>query len=312
MTVSPFDFFNYSTTDASGTTALDERRTNIDTSTSHRDYGDYDMVTEKEDIGEEYDDYDDGALRRRRRRKKRSNDTVIDYFNYYDEDDEGDKTTSGETVSTAADDEIDNTTFSSITFDDYTTANDTIDAFNQTDFISSTIASFVANITSTEWPDEMNTTYASELWTEYVTTLNSSWTDEYYVDENENETEKICYTMRCEVIDRDEDDEDTTTPIAILTTTTTLTSTKATTAATMPIRRIEPPKPSKPACPTPSVSSAIAALLPTTMSTGNDTRYSNATAYNDQRKYCWETMFGQELVKLTVLDLVSTECPCTE
>lgn len=282
-----FDFFNYSTTDAYDTSAFDQSTTNVDTNLSDRDY---DVETTKTGKIDEYD-YDDEDSSRRRR-KKRSNETIVDFFDYnYDEYGES---RAGDTVSTAIDDMDGNATFATIVFDDYTITNESTDGYNQTEFISSTIASFIANITSTEWPDEMNTTYASELWTEYVTTLNSSFTDEY----DENESDEICYVTRCEVIEEDEKTSPTTPS-------TTITSTKAATTTTTPTPRIEQPAPNAPTCPPLNIATAIADLLPTTMSTGNETRYGNITGlYTDQRKYCWETMFGQELVKLTVLDLV--------
>lgn len=90
---------------------------------------------------------------------------------------------------------------------------------NDTEFVSSTIASFIDNITMTEWPDAMNTTYASELWTEYLTTLNSSFTDEY-PDEG-NETDELCYETRCIVIDKDEEGEESTVSLPSTTSVTT-------------------------------------------------------------------------------------------
>lgn len=287
MTSNSLNFFNYSTTDAYDTTTISE---STDTKLSDRDY---ELESTTANAVDEYEyDYEEPS---KRRRKKRSNDTIGDYSDYtYDEDIDDSVEV---TISTTFDDM--NATFASIIFDDNTT---TDDYNNHTEFISSTIASFIANVTSTDWPDEMNTTYASELWTEYVTTLNSSLTDDYYVDENENESDKMCYVTRCEVIEKDEEGDATTPTIS----STTLTSTKATTKAITSIPNIVQPTPKAPTCPPPNLSSAIFDLLPTTVSSsGNETRHGNLTGlYIDQRKYCWETMFGQELVKLTVLDLV--------
>lgn len=311
MTSTSFDFFNYSTTDAYDTTTIDGESTTI-TDANLSDL-DYDLETTTAQAVDEYEyDYDGES---RRRRKRRNEELVtIDYPDYnYDEDhednegdvDKGEAEDEDEdgTVSTTIDYIDGNDTFTTIIFDDYyTTTNDSTDStdsYNQTEFISSTIASFIDNITSTEWPDEMNTTYVSELWTEYLTTLNSSLSDEY-VDEEQNEPEK-CYVTHCEVIERIEEEDETTSSIP----TTTVTSTMATTKATTQMPVIQPTIPKAPTCPPPMFSSAISDLLPTTMSSGNETKQDNLTALHlDSRKYCWETMFGQELVKLTVLDLV--------
>lgn len=317
MTSTSIDFFNYSTTDAYDTTTIDGDSTTI-TDANLSDL-DYDLETKTTKTVDEYEYEYDGESRRRRKKRNEEELVPIDYPDYnYDEDhadievdedkedkEEGDGVTGegeDETMSTTIDYMNGNETFTTIIFDDYyTTTNestDSTDNYNQTEFISSTIASFIDNFTTTEWPDEMNTTYVSELWTQYLTTLNSSLTDEY-ADEDDNEPEK-CYVMRCEVIERIED-EDETTPS---TPSTTVTSTMATTKATTQMPVIQSTIPKAPTCP-PMFSSAISDLLPTTMSSGNGTKQDNLTALHlDQRKYCWETMFGQELVKLTVLDLV--------
>lgn len=289
-TGSTFDFFNYSTTDMYDMTAMGENTTNADTNPSYPEYG---METTMPTTPDEYDYDYDGSNQRRRR--KRSNETLNDYLDYnYGEDDED----SVEKSATTIDDMTtsSNDTLTTITFDDYTFSNASSDDYNHTEFISSTIASFVDNITTTEWPNEMNTTYVSELWTEYLTTLNSTFTDEYDVDD----PDEICYETRCDVIEKSDEDDETTPP----TPSTTLTSTQATTTTTTPMSTIQLPMPIVPTCPPLTLSTAISDLLPTTVSTGNETRYGNLSGFADQRKYCWETMFGQELVKLTVLDLV--------
>lgn len=287
-TGSTFDFFNYSTTDVSDMTAMEENTTTADTNPS---YSDYAMETTMPNAPDEYDYDYDGSNQRRRR--KRSNDTLNDYLDYNYDEDNGDKklATTIDDMTTSSND-----TLTTITFDDYTFSNATSDDYNHTEFISSTIASFVDNITSTEWPDEMNTTYVSELWTEYLTTLNSTFTDEFETDE----PDEICYETRCDVIDKSDEDDGTTPP----TPSTTLTSSQATTTTTTPMPTSQLPIPMVPTCPPLTISTAISDLLPTTVSTGNETRYGNLSGFADQRKYCWETMFGQELVKLTVLDLV--------
>lgn len=286
MTALSFDFFNGSTTTEYDSTTKDDSTTITDTNLSDRDY---DPETADDSYEDEYEESS------RRRRKKRSNETLNDYHNY----DEDNVDNVENEVTTIIDDT--NTTFTTITFDDYTSTNDSTDGYNQTEFISSTIASFVDNITSTEWPDEMNTTYVSDLWTEYLTTLNSSLTDDYDVDENDNESDEKCFVTRCEVIEKGAEESESAASVPITTITT-----KSTTKATTPMPIIQHPLPIAPTCPPLLLSTAISDLLPSTMSTGNRTRDDNLTgSHIDQRQYCWETMFGQELVKLTVLDLVS-------
>lgn len=288
MTATAIDFFNDSTTDAYDTTTMDDITTNTETNSSDRDY--------YLETADDFYDYEDLS---RRRRKKRSDGTLIDYYNY----DEGNEVNIEDEIATTIDDTNTNinVTFTTIIFDDYTSTNESTEVYNRTEFISSTIESFVENITSTEWPDEMNTTYASELWTEYLTTLNSSLTEDYDVDEND--PDEKCFVERCEVIEKGAGEGDTTTSVPSTTINTTM---KSTTKATTPMPTIQQPLPSAPTCPPVLLFNAISDLLPSTMSSGNGTRHDNLTGLNvGQEKYCWETMFGQELVKLTVLDLVS-------
>lgn len=276
-TATPIDVFNDSTTDAYDTTTMDD-------STTYTEY-----------IDDSYD-YED---LRRRRRKKRSDGTLIDDYNY-DEDNEPNIENE---IATTIDDTNINATFTTIIFDDYTSTNESTELYNRTEFISSTIESFVENITSTEWPDEMNMTYAYELWTGYLATLNSSLAEDGAVDANETESDGICFVERCEWVIMAPGEDDTTTSVP---TTTIDTTTKSTTEATTPMPTIPQPLPNAPTCPPVLLFNAISNLLPSTMSSGNGTRHDNLTGLHiGQEKYCWETMFGQELVKLTVLDLVS-------
>lgn len=298
-TTSAFDLFNYSTTDVyEKTTATDESAMNNNTDLSELNYDQETTTAAVTDYEYEYED-DWSSSKRRRRRKKRSNQTLTDNSDYnYDDENENEKNVDVD-IYTTNDDFM--RTRTTMFFDEYTTANGSTDGdsfMNQTEFLWTTIASFIDNITSTELPDEMSTTYVTDLWTEYLTTLNSSLTDayEYYDDEM-----KICYVTRCEFNKTGDEDTTTTPPTAFETTEK---ATRATTTTTTPISIVQRPVPPL-MCPPPMFATAISDLLPTTtVGYGNDTRKDNLTTSNSERKICWETMFGQELVKLTVLDLV--------
>lgn len=162
---------------------------------------------------------------------------------------------------------------------------------NYTELISSTISSFMENLTVSS--DYWNTTYVMEMWTNYVNrTEDSMW-------ENETSDSGICYEIVCDEQTTEYNTEDYTTfgndekSVGIETTTT------------------QPSTAYPFTCPT------IATLPPTTMVSVNDstrkyvgknlTKFINHMDITQQthlRKLCWETMFGQELVKLTVMDLV--------
>lgn len=161
---------------------------------------------------------------------------------------------------------------------------------NYTELISSTIASFMENFTMTS--DDWNTTTASEMWTDFVT--NNMWTDDM------NKT-RVCYQVVCDEIPE----------ITTLDYTTFGSDEKSviTETATPPSTQYPfscPPLPTLP----PEI---IAQVNDSTMKYvgSNLTKFINHMDILQQthlRKLCWETMFGQELVKLTVMDLVSTHC----
>lgn len=187
----------------------------------------------------------------------------------------------------------------------YNVANETWYDGNITDFISTTIASFMENNTITI--DDWNTTEVSDMWTTYVNNIDeSTWItddisttassdDDDVLDDNAGDDSKICYEIVC-------DPSDST--IDIDYTTINSDRTTVTDAPTMPFT-----------CPTLPTLPAVVAAIESSVNASkkkyigqNLTSFINHMELSQQmnlRKLCWETMFGQELVKLTVMDLVS-------
>lgn len=213
------------------------------------------------EVDEEYGQYEDYENELRRRKRDASNlfDQIQNYDWQFTED-------------------LDNQTI---------TNNNT----NITEFLSSTISTFMDNFTMT--PDEWNATSVGEMWTTYVSTIDeNAWTDE---DDTEP---KLCYEIVCDPTDISSD----------------LTDEDYSTFGIDERTEITTPQPTTPypfTCPTmpfmPTTTMAPLNVSKKKITGKNLTAFiyhmDSATQMN-LRKLCWETMFGQELVKLTVLDLV--------
>lgn len=227
-------------------------------------------------LASDEDDHD-GDYRRRRRRKRFEPDVRDSADDEYGDYGEYDTTTETNNL-------LSSSAFSTIVLDN---------TFENETFLTMTIESFLDNITASVTPDaEINTTMVSELWTEYLTTLSETSTDD---------DEEKCVKVECKdefgnIIDVDETES---TPMM---------RTMSTTAAPAQMK-LPAPLPTI-TCPT-TKTSTINIFQPTISSqnfTGHENR-NNTMTLNETtaKKMCWETMFGQELVKLTVLDLVSTK-----
>lgn len=204
----------------------------------------------------------------------------------------------------------------------YNNTSTTTESFeNQTEFISSTIASFIENITFTETPDDLNITEISEKWMEFLTTLR----DEY--EEESDAINDTCYKTICKDLESTTIDDTIdaateptkSTPMAILPVPTTTTTNTVSVGQTK-LFETETDSTLPPATCAPIINS-ITDLMPMTENestdkiTGIPNKFTkerltifiskmNESKQLELRKQCWETMFGQELVKLTVLDLV--------
>lgn len=176
-----------------------------------------------------------------------------------------------------------------------------VSAVNATELISSTISAFLDNMTTS--PDEWNTTYVSEMWTNYVTNLDDS---EFTVGDDDAATAatEICYDIICDPIDTTTDpNDDYSSTIGANDTTT-----PAQTQSQFVCPTLASPIPITVTPYTLLNNTKIALSKSRSKYTGkNLTKFINGMSEDQQMnlsKHCWETMFGQELVKLTVMDLV--------
>lgn len=200
----------------------------------------------------------------------------------------------------------------------YMESNSLDDVNNITQFIATTVASFLENTTFTSTVDLLNESYVSELWTEYLTTTDffndtsetiSTTTDDY-IEEGEDEK---CYEIVC-------DNDSTTTPYQRNDAPMEMRIPEVTTFPSIIPTQILLESNA-------SLSKAVTALskqkcvpflrnradnitgIPPEYVGKELSRTINKMNEKDQmelRDLCWETLFGQELVKLTVLDLIFT------
>lgn len=220
----------------------------------------------------------------------------------------------------------------------------TIDLFNMTELISTTVASFLQNFTDTL--DPYNTTLISEQFTEFISTTISTETDSFdsvtettaqpvydKCIDNPNGwyTETICN----EVTDDDDDDDDielTTTPLTnespmemrlpkattlatfVLNDNSAILSNASMTTAVNESLSSNLTSSTKSASVTgcvpfaPNKGDNITGVPPEYVGKELSKTIRKMTKEQQQtlRVLCWETLFGQELVKLTVLDLIFT------
>lgn len=275
---------------------------------------------------DDYYEYDDtsGDGQQQNRQRRDVNDENYSFYEYADDP----------VASTKPPEYVDATDFDSTNFE--TTNFDTTDFDgNFTEMLSSTVSTFLDNVTLTSMLDLTNETMVSEAWTEYLTTtysdssfsttespmeLTTQPDDEpendlaYEVDEDGN-----CYVVVCvqetvatetpEMIETTEmtykEEEMTEPETEMFTVASSLapsiveyfnTSATNVSAAQMcvPFRR--------------NNADNITGIPPEYV--GRELRRTiNKMNVHDQlelRDLCWETLFGQELVKLTVLDLIFT------
>lgn len=172
--------------------------------------------------------------------------------------------------------------------------NETMFDRNFTEFISSTITTFMENYTITA--GDLSSTTVGEMWTTFVNGIDeSTWTDDD-IDDDDDDGE-TCYEIVCKTTDIDIAEEDYTT-FGYEERTTEPTASTAFTCPTLP---------TLPTIPTMAITMESVNASKKKYIGKKLTAFINHMDESQQmslRKLCWETMFGQELVKLTVLDLV--------
>lgn len=200
----------------------------------------------------------------------------------------------------------------------YMESNSLDDVNNITQFISTTVASFLENTTFTSAVDLLNESYVSEKWNEYLTTTDffndtfetiSTTTDDY-IEADEDEK---CYETVCDndstTASNQRNDAPMEMRISEATTFPSITSTQILLESNESLSKAVAALPKQKCVPFLRNRADNITGIPPEYVGKELSRTINKMNEKDQmelRDLCWETLFGQELVKLTVLDLIFT------
>lgn len=314
------EFLAYSTTIANNFTDVDDGDYN-----GHDENfkDDNDRTTASVDHSYNYDSYDNEKRFRRNIANQLDADEETDYLQY---DDDDNTNPDYKTDLNVVDEEETNypkiNSIEMVTLDSY-------DGFeNITEYISSTVTSFLENTTETLTTLEpMNETEIYDLWMNYLTTISTeSDTFDTSTEYTTETTDESCYKLVCKNLSTDElttvpyasDTAEEEEPVPIRAISSWHTTPIPITSSTHMQYTIEPTNTSfvanttlKPKCVPFTKNGAIDNItgIPPEFVGQGLIKTINKMNEKDQlelRDLCWETIFGQELVKLTVLDLIFT------